>query len=53
MDWMEQEQERGITIKFSAATTCFERPPWIVIIDTPLDSAHRSQALPCLAARFP
>jgi hypothetical protein len=34
MDWMEQEQERGITIT-SAATTCFwERPP-INIIDTP------------------
>ena len=26
MDWMEQEQERGITIT-SAATTCFWEPP--------------------------
>jgi elongation factor G len=26
MDWMEQEQERGITIT-SAATTCFWRDP--------------------------
>ena len=38
MDWMEQEQERGITIT-SAATTCFwgpkENPYRIKIIDTP------------------
>ena len=34
MDWMEQEQERGITIT-SAATTCFWRDPRINIIDTP------------------
>jgi elongation factor G len=38
MDWMEQEQERGITIT-SAATTCFwgpkENPYRINIIDTP------------------
>ena len=34
MDWMEQEQERGITIT-SAATTCFWRDTWINIIDTP------------------
>jgi elongation factor G len=38
MDWMEQEQERGITIT-SAATTCFwrrrVRGPPINIIDTP------------------
>ncbi|MFA6296597.1 MAG: elongation factor G [Patescibacteria group bacterium] len=42
MDWMEQEQERGITIT-SAATTCFWSPIWkkeqdkhrINIIDTP------------------
>src|SRR4051795_10082659 len=34
MDWMEQEQERGITIT-SAATTCFWRENRINIIDTP------------------
>jgi elongation factor G len=38
MDWMEQEQERGITIT-SAATTCFwkfrDEDYWINIIDTP------------------
>jgi elongation factor G len=34
MDWMVQEQERGITIT-SAATTCRWRDNWINIIDTP------------------
>jgi elongation factor G len=34
MDWMEQEQERGITIT-SAATTCFWQEHRINIIDTP------------------
>ncbi len=34
MDWMEQEQERGITIT-SAATTCFWKGNRINIIDTP------------------
>ena len=34
MDWMEQEQERGITIT-SAATTCFWNSNRINIIDTP------------------
>ncbi|GIT67421.1 MAG: hypothetical protein Ct9H300mP25_08930 [Acidobacteriota bacterium] len=34
MDWMEQEQERGITIT-SAATTCSWRDHRINIIDTP------------------
>src|SRR5699024_8219895 len=34
MDWMEQEQERGITIT-SAATTCFWNKHQINIIDTP------------------
>jgi elongation factor G len=43
MDWMEQEQERGITIT-SAATTCFQ---WndhrINIIDTPATSTSPSR----------
>src|SRR5574344_2018069 len=34
MDWMEQEQERGITIT-SAATTCFWKNHRINLIDTP------------------
>ena len=34
MDWMEQEQERGITIT-SAATTCYWKDILINIIDTP------------------
>ena len=34
MDWMEQEQERGITIT-SAATTCFWGDTHVNIIDTP------------------
>ncbi|MBV71551.1 MAG: elongation factor G [Myxococcales bacterium] len=34
MDWMEQEQERGITIT-SAATTCQWQDHWVNIIDTP------------------
>jgi len=34
MDWMVQEQERGITIT-SAATTCSWKDNWINIIDTP------------------
>jgi elongation factor G len=34
MDWMEQEQERGITIT-SAATTCYWKDQQINIIDTP------------------
>ncbi|MFQ5947858.1 MAG: elongation factor G [Acidimicrobiia bacterium] len=34
MDWMAQEQERGITIT-SAATTCFWKDHWINLIDTP------------------
>jgi elongation factor G len=34
MDWMEQEQERGITIT-SASTTCFWRDHRINVIDTP------------------
>src|SRR5215207_437947 len=34
MDWMEQEQERGITIT-SAATTCFWKEHRMNLIDTP------------------
>ncbi len=34
MDWMEQEQERGITIT-AASTTCFWQDKRINIIDTP------------------
>jgi elongation factor G len=34
MDWMAQEQERGITIT-AAATSCFWRDHWVNIIDTP------------------
>jgi len=34
MDWMEQEQERGITIT-SAATTCFWKAHRIIILNTP------------------
>ena len=34
MDWMEQEQERGITIT-SAATTCFWKDKQMNLIDTP------------------
>ncbi len=34
MDWMEQEQERGITIT-SAATTCFWKGNRMNLIDTP------------------
>ena len=34
MDWMEQEQERGITIT-SAATTCFWQNHQVNVIDTP------------------
>ena len=34
MDWMEQEQERGITIS-AAATACFWKDIYINLIDTP------------------
>src|SRR5437762_4775563 len=40
MDWMVQEQERGITIT-SAATTCKWKDHWINIIDTPRSEERR------------
>src|ERR1700682_4175976 len=42
MDWMEQEQERGITIT-AAATTCFWRDNQIHIIDTPRHVAFTTE----------
>ena len=42
MDWMEQEQERGITIT-SAATTCHWKNHQINIIDTPVTSTSPSR----------
>ena len=52
MDWMAQEQERGITIT-SAATTCFWRDHRINIIDTPGPRRlhHRGGAQPARARR--
>jgi small GTP-binding protein len=56
MDWMEQEQERGITIT-SAATTCYWKDNQINIIDTPgpatcsqLDHRCNSRANTCIIA---
>ena len=47
MDWMEQEQERGITIT-SAATTCFWRDHRINIIDTPGPVSYTHLTLPTI-----
>ena len=55
MDWMEQEQERGITIT-SAATTCTWRDIRINIIDTPATwtlPPRSSAACACSTARSP
>ena len=53
MDWMAQEQERGITIT-SAATTCFWKEHRINIIDTPRPRGfhRRGPALPAGAGRL-
>src|SRR4026208_731320 len=47
MDWMEQEQERGITIT-SAATTCFWNDHRVNIIDTPGHVDFTTEAQPSL-----
>jgi elongation factor G len=54
MDWMEQEQERGITIT-SAATTCLWKDHTINIIDTPGTSTSPSRSsarCACSTARW-
>ena len=45
MDWMEQEQERGITIT-SAATTCHWKGYRVNIIDTPGPVSYTHLTLP-------
>ena len=47
MDWMEQEQERGITIT-SAATTCMWDKHLINIIDTPGPVSYTHLTLPTI-----
>src|SRR5260221_12464246 len=47
MDWMIQEQERGITIT-SAATTCMWKDHWINIIEPPGPGALTVEAHPAL-----
>ena len=49
MDWMAQEQERGITIT-SAATTCFWQNHRINIIDTP---SRKPCGVRRISTRFP
>src|SRR5512133_1184812 len=51
MDWMVQEQERGITIT-SAATTCFWNDHRIHIIDTPGDVERSLRVLDGVVAVF-
>src|SRR3712207_7198502 len=51
MDWMEQEQERGITIT-SAATTCFWRDHRINIIDRSEEHTSELQSRQYIVCRL-